>query len=200
MIKELEFWITVRVKLSICMFNPQNPPIWGNYEIGPNKPFKTFSYFFFKLPNKGLTLYKFSLLLPSKTQWWHSVITSLVGIFHIFLRVIHCDSWSWKPQKTKIWRSQNSATDVYNSAIEFTVDFHTLASTFFGHRTNAIRPPKCFMGHAFSPVQPLILRVRPPNFTGLYIERCIFRIRVHEFWDLRHILEQKLCRFGGQSS
>jgi len=39
-----------------------------------------------------------------------------------------------------------------------------------------------------------------PIFTGLYIEKCIFRIRVHKFWDLRHILEQKLCRFGGQPS
>jgi len=40
---------------------------------------------------------------PHILCWWHSVITSLVGIFNIFLSVIHCDSWSWKPQKTKIW-------------------------------------------------------------------------------------------------
>jgi len=41
-----------------------NPPIWGNYKIGPNKPFKTLPCFF-KLPNKGLSPHKPSLPLPS---------------------------------------------------------------------------------------------------------------------------------------
>ena len=34
-------------------------------KFGPNKPFKTFPYFFLKLPNKDLSLHKPPLPLPS---------------------------------------------------------------------------------------------------------------------------------------
>jgi len=37
-----------------------------------------------------------------------------------------------------------------------------------------------------------IFIARGPIFTGLYIEKSVFGIRVHEFWDLKHILEQRL--------
>ena len=55
-------------KLSICMFNPQKPPIWGNLKIrqneslqNPPKPFPIF----LKLSNKGLSLHKSFLPFPS---------------------------------------------------------------------------------------------------------------------------------------
>jgi len=133
--------------------------------------------------------------ISTQEFWWHSVIASLIGIFHVFLRVIYCDSWSCKPQKGRkmeFWRLKFGH--------RICCQFHTLASTFFSHRTRAIRPSMCRFGPAILMAWPLNLGVRPPNSTGLYKEKCVFRIRVHEFWDLRHILEQKLCRFGGHPS
>ena len=55
-------------KLSICMFNPQKPPIWGNFKIRQMNPFKTPPKpfpIFLKLPNKGLPLHKSFLPFPS---------------------------------------------------------------------------------------------------------------------------------------
>jgi len=49
-------------------------------------------------------------------------------------------------------------------------------------------------------VRAPIFRARGPIFTGLYNEKSVFRIRVHDFREKRHILERRLCRSGGQPS
>ena len=49
-------------------------------------------------------------------------------------------------------------------------------------------------------VRAPIFRARGLIFTGLYNEKSIFRIRVHDFREKRHILERRLCRSVGQPS
>jgi len=39
-----------------------------------------------------------------------------------------------------------------------------------------------------------------PIFIGLYIEKCVFEIRVHDFREKKAYLERGLCRSGGQPS
>lgn len=49
--------------------------------------------------------------LDVPTMWWHYVITFLVGIFHVILGDIHCNLWSCKPQKTRIWSFKKLVSD-----------------------------------------------------------------------------------------
>jgi len=48
------------------------------------------------------------------------------------------------------------------------------------------------LGTHFWCIRAPILRARGPILSGLYIEKCVFDIRVHDFREKRHILERRL--------
>jgi len=139
-------------------------------------------------------------------RWWHSLITLLVDIFYVILRVIHHVHGSCKPQKDKkIWilKKQELATKFTIRALILLLINLLSIQHFLGlgcYKSGAEFIWWVIVVLRFRGVRPSILWLRWSIFTCLYIENSVFKIGVHEFWDLRHILEQKLCRSGGQPS
>jgi len=149
-----------------------------------------------------------------------------VDTFHVIFRVIHQENRNWKHKETKILEFQqsvNSGAELLHSGTEFQATRMLLLATKIGpwmgafgrrigsheknmsHEKNRappiwVRAPIWWMSGRVFTTLGTVLWAQGPILSSLYIEKCVSDLRVHEFWDLKHILEQRLCKSGGQPS
>jgi len=123
---------------------------------------------------------------------------SFISHFYVFLCENHCNSGSWKQRKGRIQVFRKSTIGRQTEAF----------GRRFGAEKNQKRslirkksgPDFDRLGTHFWCIWAPILRARGPILSGLYIEKCVFDIRVHDFREKRHSLERRLCRSGGRPS
>ena len=130
---------------------------------------------------------------------------SFISHFYVFLCENHCNSGSWKQRKGRIQVFRKSTIGRQTEAFgrRFGAEKNQKRSLIrkkSGPELDHSGPDFDRLGTHFWCIRAPILRVRGPILNGLYIEKCVFDIGVHDFREKRHSLERRLCRSGERPS